>query len=90
MITLQTYFQVTGNVTGPIFDSPSIQDNLTLITDPSLPSHQTRLLRNDVEDFVLFDRDVLCHFRVRMSGREGNMVSNAYFTKVRILFEKRM
>ncbi|XP_032526858.2 vanin-like protein 2 isoform X1 [Danaus plexippus] len=65
--------EVTGNVTGPIFDSPSIQDNLTLITDPSLPSHQTRLLRNDVEDFVLFDRDVLCHFRVRMSGREGNM-----------------
>ncbi|CAG9559058.1 unnamed protein product [Danaus chrysippus] len=64
--------EVTGNIVGPIYDSPSVQDNLTLITDPSLPSHQTRLLRNDVEDFVLVDRDVLCHFRVRMSGREGN------------------
>ncbi|XP_046963868.1 vanin-like protein 1 isoform X3 [Vanessa cardui] len=64
--------QVEGTYPGPIYDDPSNHDNLTLITDPSLPSHVTRLLREEAEeDFTLFDKDVLCHFRVKLRKRDG-------------------
>ncbi|XP_050353057.1 vanin-like protein 2 isoform X3 [Nymphalis io] len=64
--------QVEGTYPGPIYDDPSDHDNLRLITDPSLPSHVTRLLRNESEEFTLIDKDVLCHFQVKLRKREGS------------------
>ncbi|CAH2093814.1 unnamed protein product [Euphydryas editha] len=58
---------------GPIYDDPAAMDNLVLITDPSLPSHVTRLLRNGSQEFTLIDKDVVCHFRVNLAQREGEM-----------------
>ncbi|XP_045454342.1 vanin-like protein 1 [Melitaea cinxia] len=57
---------------GPIYDDPTVSDNLVLITDPSLPSHVTRLLRNGSQEFMLIDRDVSCYFRVNLFQREGS------------------
>ncbi|XP_045454230.1 vanin-like protein 1 [Melitaea cinxia] len=56
---------------GPIYEDPAVLDNLVLITDPSLPSHVTRLLRNGTQQFILVNRDVLCYFRVNLLQREG-------------------
>ncbi|XP_026488914.2 vanin-like protein 2 isoform X3 [Vanessa tameamea] len=63
--------EVEGTYPGPIYDDPSTHDDLILITDPSLPSHVTRLLREESEDFALFDKDVLCHFQVKLRKRDG-------------------
>lgn len=57
---------------GPIYDDPTVSDNLVLTTDRSLPSHVTRLLRNGSQEFMLIDRDVSCYFRVNLFQREGS------------------
>lgn len=59
---------------GPIYDSPTDHDNLRLITDPSLPSHVSRLLVPGLQSFTLVDKDVTCRFIVKLSNREGNTV----------------
>ncbi|XP_045771210.1 vanin-like protein 2 isoform X2 [Maniola jurtina] len=68
--------QVNETVPGPIYNSPTEQDNLYLLTDPSLVSHTTRLLTPGNQQFILTDNDVSCYFRVRLSERSG---SNAPF-----------
>ncbi|XP_045771211.1 vanin-like protein 2 isoform X3 [Maniola jurtina] len=67
--------QVNETVPGPIYNSPTEQDNLYLLTDPSLVSHTTRLLTPGNQQFILTDNDVSCYFRVRLSERSG---SNTY------------
>ncbi|XP_045771208.1 vanin-like protein 2 isoform X2 [Maniola jurtina] len=64
--------QVEGTYPGPIYDNPADQDNLLLKTDPSLLSHVSRLLKTGLEEFTLEDKDVYCHFKVRLSQRNGN------------------
>ncbi|XP_039752572.1 vanin-like protein 2 [Pararge aegeria] len=64
--------QVQGTYPGPIYDDPADQDNLLLKTDPSLLSHVSRLLKSGFEEFTLEDKDVNCHFRVRLSERNGD------------------
>lgn len=70
--------QVTGPIPGPTYDPPSDHDSLTLITDPSLPSHVTRPLTPGYQEFSLTDREVTCSFRINMSENQqgnGNIVS---------------
>lgn len=64
--------QVTEPFPGPIYDDPANHDNLKLITDPSLPSHVTRLLEVGSQEFTLVDKDVSCTFKVTLAQREGN------------------
>ncbi|KAH9636944.1 hypothetical protein HF086_016883 [Spodoptera exigua] len=68
--------KVPGRVTepypGPIYDDPANLDNLKLITDPSLPSHVSRLLELGSQEFTLVDKDVTCTFKVTLAQREGN------------------
>ncbi|XP_035448666.2 vanin-like protein 2 isoform X3 [Spodoptera frugiperda] len=64
--------QVTEPFPGPIYDDPANHDNLKLITDPSLPSHVTRLLELGSQEFTLVDKDVSCTFKVTLAQREGN------------------
>ncbi|CAH0696824.1 unnamed protein product [Spodoptera exigua] len=68
--------KVPGRVTepypGPIYDDPANLDNLKLITDPSLPSHVSRLLELGPQEFTLVDKDVTCTFKVTLAQREGN------------------
>ncbi|XP_039752373.1 vanin-like protein 2 isoform X2 [Pararge aegeria] len=63
--------QVTGSTPGPIYNNPSDQDSLYLLTDSSLPSHTTRLLTSGSQQFMLIDKDVTCYFRVQLGERNG-------------------
>ncbi|XP_034828264.1 vanin-like protein 1 isoform X3 [Maniola hyperantus] len=63
--------QVEGTYPGPIYDNPADQDNLLLKTDSSLLSHVSRLLKTGLEEFTLEDKDVYCHFKVRLSQQNG-------------------
>ncbi|XP_039752372.1 vanin-like protein 1 isoform X1 [Pararge aegeria] len=66
--------QVTGSTPGPIYNNPSDQDSLYLLTDSSLPSHTTRLLTSGSQQFMLIDKDVTCYFRVQLGERNGENV----------------
>ncbi|XP_034828263.1 vanin-like protein 2 isoform X2 [Maniola hyperantus] len=66
--------QVEGTYPGPIYDNPADQDNLLLKTDSSLLSHVSRLLKTGLEEFTLEDKDVYCHFKVRLSQQNGKAV----------------
>ncbi|XP_041971884.1 vanin-like protein 1 isoform X1 [Aricia agestis] len=61
--------KVSGTYPGPIYDDPSTQDDLVLISDPSLPSHITRTLTPGFQEITLTDKDVTCHFKVRLNKR---------------------
>lgn len=63
-----------GTYPGPIYDNPTVQDNLTLITDPSLASHVTRILKPGYQEFTLIDKDTVCHFRVNLAERNEEKV----------------
>nr|XP_013189643.1 unnamed protein product [Amyelois transitella] len=59
--------QVTGPYPGPIYDSPEDHDSLYLITDPSVRSHISRELVHGFQEFTITDKDVSCHFTVRLN-----------------------
>ena len=58
---------------GPIYDNPSDHDGLKLITDPSLVSHISRPLVQGFQEFTLVDKDVSCHFKVRLNQAGGDI-----------------
>nr|XP_013189645.1 unnamed protein product [Amyelois transitella] len=69
--------QVTGPYPGPIYDSPEDHDSLYLITDPSVRSHISRELVHGFQEFTITDKDVSCHFTVRLN-QTGADVSHKY------------
>ncbi|CAH0713812.1 unnamed protein product, partial [Brenthis ino] len=64
--------QVEGDYPGPINDDPLVLDSLVLISDPSLPSYVTRLIKPGLEEFALIDKDVFCRFKIHMSERNSD------------------
>ncbi|XP_045516408.1 vanin-like protein 1 [Pieris brassicae] len=59
--------QVTASYPGPIYDDPSIFDNLFLQNDPSLSAHTSQLLVPGYQSFVLSSGETICNFRVNLT-----------------------
>ncbi|XP_026755190.2 uncharacterized protein LOC113515229 [Galleria mellonella] len=68
--------KIPGHVTttppGPIYDNPADHDSLFLLTDPSLPAHNTRELTPGSHEFTLVNKEVSCKFIVTLNQREGD------------------
>ncbi|XP_023952054.2 vanin-like protein 2 [Bicyclus anynana] len=56
---------------GPIYNDPTEQDNLYLLTDSSLPDHTTRLLTPGSNNFLLHDTNLTCVFSLVMEEGTG-------------------
>ncbi|RVE50259.1 hypothetical protein evm_005094 [Chilo suppressalis] len=63
--------QVTGPKPGPIYNNPEDHDSLTLITDPSLRAHYTRVLTPGLQQFTMSAGDIVCDFKVNMTENES-------------------
>ncbi|CAG9791384.1 unnamed protein product [Diatraea saccharalis] len=70
--------QVTSSPPGPIYDNPVDHDSLTLITDPSLESHFTRLLTPGLSQFTMISGEVICVFKVNMTENEPETEISSY------------
>ncbi|KAL4711853.1 hypothetical protein ACJJTC_006022 [Scirpophaga incertulas] len=75
---------VTSKSPGPIYDDPEAS-KLHLNKDLRLPSEISRLLTPGHQEFVLIDRDVSCHFRVKINqlSPENNDTAPRFFAFVK-------